>query len=1693
MIEVDSLNILRNQYTLRYTNGGIFSLVEKIEESFGAISLPAINFEWSKISNKIPKSNYKKSFVKQMVEQPNFYHIGFMAADVDGDGKSDIISLFNPNSSSINEGKSKACVYVENEEGEYTLYNTYTLCNNLSPLNGTYQTQNCIGDFSGIGKDELMIPVVSGNGKLQVYSPQKGGLYFNIKSTEVPAYTIGTLYNNGKANFVFVDKALSTTSSETGYRAVFIYRNKDDIQKYCETYLDVPSQPRRIFLADYNGNGMQDLLVLHDKGYTIFWHTGASEGKVPYANSKKIAMTNFCNASVVEKGDFNGDGKIDFLTNNTDDDNWYFFLNNGNGSFTKSIACTIGAHYHSFTNKDNEKLACCVYDYNNDGKDDVVITKAHYNKKIDKVLGVKVSSVYGEFSKTYTYWLKSDGKKLENEEIYAIGNDNCAKRGFYIVGDFNGDGFADMANYGYNCSYSSYVREEFYTYTKHDLNSNKLKKISIDKNGDEISITYTTLCNKSVYTKGSESKYPLVDIQIPLSVVKSIRQYDVTGNWNIEYEYTGLRAHLQGRGLIGFTSVVATNKNTKEKRTTTVNLLNNKFFEPQEITTTITRGNKTSTTITTMETKVFAGMIRFSYPKIEKQTDFYGNVATTTKTYTNYRLTKERIEYGSSSMYKQVEYSSFANVGGTQKPQTITITQKHKDDNSAFSQKITLAYNTTTGDVTQMVENANNKPITHSYTYDSYGNTLTHTISGSGVPTTTSTKTYDATHRFLVQEKSTANQLIKKYNYNSLGRLVSKQEGISGSLLTTSYQYDAIGNLIKTTYPDGTTTTIERGWGNSKNKRYYQKTLQIGSAPVTTWFNSKNKTVKTTTSGEKNISVVDTISYEYNTGLVYKVGKIVGNIEQKNSFSYNNLGQITKAVYNDNKTVKYSYSKNAVSSTYENVTKSQAFDLWGNLVCVQENSANNVYYKYSSNGQPKSIEYSSADRDSYQIASMSYNSAGQQTSLTDVDAGKTTYEYDALGRIIKQTDARGNVTTKTYNASGLVTSMTCGGVTTNYTYDEKLRLVKEIVGKQLISYEYDKYNRLTKKVYSIDGEVLNFRYVYNSIGQLTAKTFPDGMTENYIYDDNGNLLQVTMGTERVWELASFDGVERTANLGPKQLVLYKGYSEESKLLNSSIKNGNTILHSFNYEFNEKTGELTKRIGMNGTEKFTYDQFCRLTKTNVNGIDNAISYRLNGNISQKSDIGTYTYDDTRKNAVVQVTDPNKLLQGTQAVTYNAFNKVETVKQGTYSLAIIYGPTRQRCKTILVNGSTTTTTLYADNYEQRTINGVTTSYHYVSSPDGLIAVYVKQGNTITPYYIEKDHLGSIVNIYDANGTQHFSATYDVWGKQTITKNTIGITRGYTGHEHWNQFGLIDMNGRFYDPQIARFLSPDPYVQDPSVVQNYNRYSYCMNNPLKYTDPSGRIWEPEPRPSERYKSKSPMYKYDREEINGFLTQNDVNNFIKSSFNDNSISASTLLCPVNVYYGDEKSYDAAARNIANQIWGNNSSYGNKNGSYNGSKSQKNHTASYNNSGGGNIGQFGATVGSNMANLTGTAANMALIEGAQDMLLPKPNRIKSGYSAVSKIGTGASIVGAIFSGINSTLEYYNGTFNTHSIVDIGVAATSIVAMIAASTYGLPALAVGATIFGTVYGLASVCGLSTYIDKISDDCINKKLFGYDNH
>ena len=149
-----------------------------------------------------------------------------------------------------------------------------------------------------------------------------------------------------------------------------------------------------------------------------------------------------------------------------------------------------------------------------------------------------------------------------------------------------------------------------------------------------------------------------------------------------------------------------------------------------------------------------------------------------------------------------------------------------------------------------------------------------------------------------------------------------------------------------------------------------------------------------------------------------------------------------------------------------------------------------------------------------------------------------------------------------------------------------------------------------------------------------------------------------------------------------------------------------------------------------------------------------------------------------------------------------------------------------------------------------NAVTKENLYVGGgPYSAPMVLRKQGGgSWTPYVIGRDYLGSITHIATTGGTLVEERSYDAWGRlrdpatnaayDAASQPSLFLGRGWCGHEYLADFGLYNLNARLYDPVIGRFLSPDPYVQAPDNPANFNRYAYCLNNPLKYTDESGEF---------------------------------------------------------------------------------------------------------------------------------------------------------------------------------------------------------------------------------------------------------------
>ncbi len=146
---------------------------------------------------------------------------------------------------------------------------------------------------------------------------------------------------------------------------------------------------------------------------------------------------------------------------------------------------------------------------------------------------------------------------------------------------------------------------------------------------------------------------------------------------------------------------------------------------------------------------------------------------------------------------------------------------------------------------------------------------------------------------------------------------------------------------------------------------------------------------------------------------------------------------------------------------------------------------------------------------------------------------------------------------------------------------------------------------------------------------------------------------------------------------------------------------------------------------------------------------------------------------------------------------------------------------------------------------TTQGVTAK-HYIG--DFAVLTQTVATGAFSTNYLHRDHLGSVDAITNENGDVIQRMSFDAWGKRRETNwqpmglaaiegfNTDITNRGFTGHEQIDSVGLIHMNGRVYDAELGRFLSADPNVQALDNLQNFNRYSYVLNNPLSYTDPTG-----------------------------------------------------------------------------------------------------------------------------------------------------------------------------------------------------------------------------------------------------------------
>ncbi len=1376
----------------------------------------------------------------------------FVSADLNGDGLTDMVGISPveiPAGSNSFTYDTYGYVYWASLDAngniQYTSGTNYSLGASFHLGDWTEQKGGTsVLDFDGDGINELLIPNVSIISDINYKAVEYkfiGGILnnnvvrYNLKySSEMPSYSTGDFNNDGKSDIVFMEKGQSSNKYPCS-----IFGLDQSKTLYSASFdLTLPSKPENMFASDFNGDGLTDVLVFYDGGYTIFWNQGNGISSSTLSDSKKTIGTNIGNVWMIRQGDFNGDGLSDFLMDATGDNKWYFALNNGNGTFSKTQVCTLDIYDQDFTDKDNGKFDCLVYDFDFDGKSDVVIRKSMYTKKKD------LFSTWGKFSSTYTYWMRSSGSALTQVSVATSNREEDGLSSRYMLGDFNGDGQLELMNYGYNCYSSTNADSDpsWHLYRNTSFNADRGKVTSVtDGYGSTTSITYASFVNGGIYTKGTGSTYPMADYTLPIHAVKTVTANNgAAGSVTTNYQYSGLKVHLQGKGLLGMTSQTTSNTTLGTVIESGVKAWNTSFYIPFQTYTKTTVDGATAETNVTLTVVDKGAKKYFAYPSSKTEKDLDGNTVTTTyQVNATYGYPEEETTDFGGSMYKTVRYGDYVLAGNSYKPQLITRIQKHPDDASIFTQKTAITYNQANGWKEQVVDNyGSSMPSTANYTCDSFGNVLTSVTSGSGIKPVTKYVDYDATKRFVVKNYTSPESSVSTFTYDNWGNvLTEKDESDPSYPLTTTHTYDNWGNRTSTLLPDGRKTTFSRGWNNKSGKRYFTLVQGTGQPWVKTWYDNQGREVLVESIGEKGLNIQKTTAYNDKVQVTQKQSQ-TGNLTTTESFTYDGRGRVSTQSNSAGQSTSYSYGNRTVSTTTNGRTYTKTYDAWGGLKLVTDPVAT-ITYACTSLGKPKTVTAEGA------VFSMTYDDTGTQRTLTDPNAGTITYNYDAAGRLTRQEDSRGKVTVNEYDDLGRLTTSTVDGVVTTYAYgtsgNELLRLVKEQTGNNYQEYAYDTYGRTTSEKRQIEGSgSFEFTYGYNAQGQLSRITYPGSLAVNKQYDAYGNLEKVSTDAQTLWELAGATGTVTITRLGGT-LTTAETRNSQGLLTNLKTLKGTGVLHNMDFVFDGATGNLTSRSGMlDQAETFTYDNLDRLTSVKEGSTDvMQMDYATNGNLSSKTGVGAYTYLASKPHAVGGVENSGNLIsQSTQSTTFNAFGKIQTItdtKSG-YRLDFTYGPDQERWKTVLKqNDVSIKTSIFAGDYEQITKDGVTSRLYYLEGG----AIYVKQDNVDDKiYYSCADNLGSIVKLVDGNGTEVFKASYDVWGKQTITNNTFAFHRGYTGHEHLPEFDLINMNGRLYDPILGRFLSPDPFVQMSDFSQNFNRYSYCLNNPLKYTDPNGEF---------------------------------------------------------------------------------------------------------------------------------------------------------------------------------------------------------------------------------------------------------------
>lgn len=554
--------------------------------------------------------------------------------------------------------------------------------------------------------------------------------------------------------------------------------------------------------------------------------------------------------------------------------------------------------------------------------------------------------------------------------------------------------------------------------------------------------------------------------------------------------------------------------------------------------------------------------------------------------------------------------------------------------------------------------------LTTTYGYDAFGNVATETVSGVGVPSRTTTVNWGTSGRF----PTTVTNALSQTTVNTWNAALAVPSGTTDpNGLTTSWQYDAFGRRTKETRPDTTYTTwtlSANGPGCDPRARSYvlETPYTTGGSPIAynyvflDRFDRPVNEYRWSFAGGSYDTVIrnyDALGRLSSEGMPYISGGC-GSYSSPYATSYqydvlNRLTQVSRPLSDSVPTLQTTniYHEGLTTRTVDPLGKqaTRTMSVTGRLVRSTDHSGYYQHFDYDAFANPVRVTDSLGNT----LQSNVFNARGMRTAHTDMDAGARSFVPNALGEVTSQTDAKSQTATFVFDLLGRMTSRTEPEGTSTWTWGasaaaRNIGRLQSLSGSGYSeSYVYDTYGRLQTRNITSDTSYA-FDYSYNTQGTLDTLTYPVSTTGNRFK------LQYSYQNGRLWKVGNFASPYTTfwqANNVDAQghvidesfgngLQNIRGYDQVTGLIDYVLSGpgANGTIQNLTYEW-DAVGSLSRRIDVRQglTEAFYYDPLHRLDYSTLNGSTNLdLTYDAMGNLTYKSDVGTYTYHATKKHAV-----------------------------------------------------------------------------------------------------------------------------------------------------------------------------------------------------------------------------------------------------------------------------------------------------------------------------------------------------------------------------------------------------------------------------------------------------------------------------